>query len=128
MIVLDASVVIALFDRDDAHHDPATAFLRSTVGRRRAISTVTLAEVLVGPTRVGRQDGVRRAVERLRIEEVGFPQDAAARLAGLRVATGLRLPDCCVLLVAQPSGTVASFDERLRVAAARLGLREPLPS
>lgn len=124
MIVLDASVLIALLDRDDAHHDRATALLRGTVGRRKAISTVTLAEVLVGPIRVGRQDAVRRAVDRLRVDEVGFPEDAAARLAGLRVSTGLRLPDCCVLLAAQPHGTVATFDERLRVAADRLGLQD----
>jgi hypothetical protein len=39
------------------------------------------------------------------------------------VETGLKLPDCCVLLLAVVSGSrVASFDTRLNREAARRGV------
>lgn len=123
MIVLDASVVIGLLDGDDVHHERAEEVFRTSAGRDRGISTVTLAEVLVGPVRAGRGDVVRRALERLRVVEVGLPAGAAVRLAELRATTGLRLPDCCVLLAVPPGGSVASFDQRLLAAAERLGVR-----
>jgi predicted nucleic acid-binding protein len=43
------------------------------------------------------------------------------RLAGLRASTGLKLPDCCALLVAEAQGAaLATFDDRLaRVARSR---------
>jgi predicted nucleic acid-binding protein len=52
-----------------------------------------------------------------------FPAEAALRLASLRATVGLRMPDCCVLLVAQESrASVASFDQQLRRAAAALNV------
>jgi predicted nucleic acid-binding protein len=46
------------------------------------------------------------------------------RLALLRAETGLKLPDCCVLLAAEQSGAaVATFDDRLAGAVTRRGLR-----
>jgi rRNA-processing protein FCF1 len=44
-------------------------------------------------------------------------------LARLRVNTGLKLPDCCVLLTAMDRrATLASFDERLLAAAISRGI------
>jgi hypothetical protein len=44
---------------------------------------------------------------------VPFPRDTAVRLAQLRADTGLKMPDCCVLLAARDSGaSIASFDHR----------------
>jgi rRNA-processing protein FCF1 len=41
----------------------------------------------------------------------------------LRAGTGLKLPDCCVLLAAQDhDGIVASFDKDLAQRARELGL------
>ncbi len=54
------------------------------------------------------------------IEELPFPADTAVRLAQLRASTGLRMPDCCVLLAAEDAGaSVASFDDRLAQASER---------
>ena len=45
----------------------------------------------------------------------------AVQLAELRVSTGCKLPDCCVLALAQLLGVgVLTFDERLGRAAAAL--------
>ncbi len=124
MIVLDASVLIAYLDGGDAQHEPAEALLAREIDDEFAVNPLTLAEVLVGPARTGRLDAARSALRDLHVAEHPFPADTAVRLARLRVDTGLRMPDCCVLLTAQETAArVAAFDERLVRAAGRLGLR-----
>lgn len=123
MIVLDASVLIAHLDAADAHHDRAETLLLSTADEALVASPITLAEVLVGPARAGHLDQATAAVARLDVQTVALPDHAPARLAILRAGTGLKLPDCCVLLAAQQSrGAVASFDDRLTATARKLGL------
>jgi predicted nucleic acid-binding protein len=78
----------------------------------------------VAPARTGRLADAQAALQALRVTELTLPgDDAAERLAALRVATELKLPDCCVLLAAEDGpGTVLTFDGRLARAAERLGL------
>ena len=123
MIVLDANVLIAYLDGRDAHHDAAVELLERELDEELSASPLTLAEVLVGPARAGRVDVVLAALRDLEVAEQPFRAGATVRLAELRATTGLRLPDCCVLLAAeQAPGRVASFDTGLTAAAARLGL------
>lgn len=123
MIVLDASVLIAHLDAEDAHHARAGALLTETAGGQRCASPLTLAEVLVGPARARRLDLARAALGQLGIRSVALTDDAPARLAALRAETAMRLPDCCVLLAAeQVGGTVGTFDERLAAAGRLRGL------
>jgi predicted nucleic acid-binding protein len=123
VIVLDASVLIALFDERDAQHARAVDRLVELARVPFRCSPITLAEVFVGPARAGRLDQARRAVETLGVREIALPMDAPVRLATLRVETGLRLPDCCVLLTAQTErASVLSFDDRLAREASRRGL------
>ena len=125
MIVLDASVLIAWFDGGDTFHDRARRELSTAVASPLRASAVTLAEVLVAPTRTGTVTLARRALSGLQVEAVAVGTDAPERLAALRTATGLKLPDCCVLLAAQDAGAqaVLTYDERLRVAAFEAGYR-----
>lgn len=52
-----------------------------------------------------------------------LPQDAPSRLARLRAATTLKMPDCCVLLAAdQLADAIATFDDRLADVARNHGL------
>lgn len=123
MIVLDASPLIAYFDAADALHDRAVARVRTLGGQQLAISPLTLAEVLVGPTRSGSLDLIRTGLKVLRVQEIGLPDDAAVRLASLRAMTRLKLPDCCVVLAAQQrAAAVLTFDDRLAAASERLGV------
>ncbi len=118
MIVMDASVLIAYLDSDDAHHGAAETLLVQVVDDDLGVNPLTLAEVLVVPVRDGRLEQVRVALRDLEVTELPFPPDTAARLAQLRVDSGLRMPDCCVLLAAEEAGaTVGSFDERLAQTA-----------
>jgi predicted nucleic acid-binding protein len=123
VIMLDASVVIAFLDSDDAQHDTAQALLAREVDDEFAINLLTLAEVLVGPAREGRVQAVMDTLRDLEVAQVDFASGSSVQLAQLRADTRLRMPDCCVLLSAvAESARVASFDNRLNQAAANLGL------
>jgi len=123
VIVLDASVLIAYLDAGDAQHHRAESLLAREIDDQFAANPLTLAEVFVGPARSGRLDEARSALRELEVVEQPFPSDTAVRLAHLRADTGLRMPDCCVLLAAQDAaGRVAAFDDRLIRTAEALGL------
>lgn len=118
MIVLDASVLIAFLDGDDQHHAVAEALLEEAADDDLGANPLTLAEVLVVPARDGRLETATSALRDLEVAELPFPPDTAVRLAKLRADSGLKMPDCCVLLSAEDeAATVASFDDRLTRAA-----------
>lgn len=119
MIVVDACVLIAHLDANDAHHERATRLLGGTGDLPLAASTITLAEILVGPIRAGRIRQAREALDRLGVTALELPADAAGALADLRATTGLKMPDCCVLwtvFTRQPAA-LATFDRQLIHAA-----------
>ena len=119
VIILDASVLIAYLDGDDAQHTLAEELLAREIEDEFAANPLTLAEVLVEPARDSRLEQVQAALEDLEIQELPFPADTAVKLALLRAGTGLKMPDCCVLLAAEAAGArVASLDTRLLRAAA----------
>lgn len=123
MIILDASVLIAYLDASDAHHKEAKEILASTGSQALGASVITLAEVLVTPARQGRLEDAQAAIARLEVEEIAPTSGAAQRLASLRAATGLKMPDCCVLDAAgQAKGRVVTFGRPLAKAAEQLGL------
>lgn len=114
-MILDACVVIALLDAHDTHHDAAVDLLTRSEPLR--IHPLNLAEALVAPARTGHLDDVVSALRRMDVAETPFGE--AASLAQLRAETGLRLPDCCVLLAAAVADddTIATFDHRLAAVA-----------
>lgn len=123
MIVIDASVLIAHLDARDAHHEAATSLLSDFAGESLVASSLTIAEVLVGPARAGHLDRAITVLAQLHIRTQHLPEDAPVRLALLRAETNLKLPDCCVLLAAeQTDASVTTFDRRLATAAAERGL------
>ncbi len=125
MIVLDAGVLIAHLDATDGRHDRAGELLLLAADQAQPLgaSPITLAEVLVGPARVGQIDQAAAVLGQLGVCAVDLPHDAAVRLATLCAATTLKLPDCCVLLAAdQVADAVATFDDRLAGAARSHGL------
>jgi predicted nucleic acid-binding protein len=116
MIVVDASVLIAFLDRNDAHHTAAVDWL-ADASPPLVVHPITLAVVLVGPTRDGSADRAWTVLQAIGVELYTQPTDPLT-LARVRVHTGLRLPDCCVVEAARHHGcAVATFDDRLRRAA-----------
>ena len=121
MIALDASVLIAYLNRKDPHHDRAKGIL-STQDRLLA-HTVTIAEVLVGPAAGGRLAQARSRLSNIGLDEADRLEGEPAALAALRADTRLKLPDCCVLLVAESVGArMATCDRRLGDVARSRGL------
>jgi predicted nucleic acid-binding protein len=123
VIVLDASVLIAHFYAKDAHHERADRLLDEVADHELAASPLTLAEVLVGPIKIGRLDQARVALRKLGVRSVALHGDAYLGLAELRAMTNLRLPDCCVLFAAeQEEAELATFDDRLGSVAGSRGV------
>jgi predicted nucleic acid-binding protein len=123
VIVLDASVLIAYLDDDDAHHADAEHLLAQEVDDEFGANSLTLAEVFVAPARDDRLDRARAALRDLEVDELPFRADTAVKLAQLRAQTRLKMPDCCVLLAAEPlRARVGTFDNRLAKAAATRNL------
>lgn len=126
--VLDASALIALLDADDTHHVAALDVLEKLAGEALLMHPLTVAECFVGPVSVGREQQLVEALDRLRIV-VDLGDDASPlRLARVRAETGLRMPDCCPIEVADRRGSVLiTFDARQHECAVRLGVEVAPP-
>jgi predicted nucleic acid-binding protein len=123
VIVLDASVHVAYLDGEDNQHEQAEALLADAIHDDIGVNPLTLAEALVAPVRSGELDTVLSVLDDLEVETVPFPADTAVRLAQLRADTGLKMPECCVLLAAEDvEARVATLDNRLARAAQAHGL------
>jgi predicted nucleic acid-binding protein len=112
LTVVDASVLIGWLDDRDPHHAAAIEVLAAV--DRFMVHPLTLAEVLVHPARHGREGEVVARLEAIGMVVSTLPIDPIA-LARVRAATGLKMPDCVVLVCAMThEAGVATFDERLR--------------
>ncbi|TXK18519.1 PIN domain-containing protein [Homoserinibacter sp. GY 40078] len=122
MIVLDASVMIALLDGADAHAAAAREFFASHASTRLTAHRLTVAETLVQAARADRGQEVATALTSMGVEHLDTLDDPLA-LAEVRAASGLRMPDCCVLLSAvRERASLATFDDRLAEAALAVGV------
>ncbi len=114
VIVLDASVVIALLEAKDPHHEGAKAFLTAAATEPWIINVLTMAEVLVAPARAGFLHEAQAALALLDLRIEDLAADQAEGLALLRAESGLKMPDACVLLTAVNRGaSLATFDTKL---------------
>lgn len=123
MITLDASVLIAHLAGNDRHSGAARSILRQTAGAALLVHPLTLAEVLVGGVNVGREHAMLAELDAMGLTAADGGSDQSLRLARLRVSTGLKLPDCCVLDTALSNRTrLATFDSALAGAARDVGI------
>lgn len=123
MIVLDASVLIALGNDRDVHHLRAREFMLSHLGDDLILHPLTKAEVLVGPMRRGIAGAKEREIDAMGIDEWVPHAGSGLRLAELRVRTGLKMPDCCVLDAALTTDSrLATFDVDLARVAEGYGI------
>lgn len=123
MIVLDANVLIALFDPNDEYHQAAEAMLVSYVDQPLAVSVLTAAEFLVHPTAHGVEPVASQRLGDLGVTIQPLRPSDAAPLAAMRVRSGLKMPDAVVAYLAQTTGgSILTFDQGLARQARRLGL------
>ncbi|OII35196.1 hypothetical protein BIU98_04545 [Curtobacterium sp. MMLR14_010] len=121
MIALDASVLIAWSDAEDASHQRAVDLIDEHEWDEFATNAVALSELLVRPHRRGRTEGVTALLAALGVSVLPITSDDAPGVAALRAELGLRAPDATVLHTAVSSAdALATFDKRLASAAKRL--------
>jgi predicted nucleic acid-binding protein len=122
VLTLDANVIIAITNEDDACHLLAREVVDSYEWEEFVTTTLTLAEVLVRPVRVEQFDERRDVVEDLGVGLVGVDGPAVRPIAELCAAHRLSTPDAAVLAVAMSvSDALVTFDKRLARAARNLG-------
>lgn len=116
MLVVDANALIAAASPGHVHHRAALAALGSDPSL--ATPALTAAEFLVLPAAQGKLVQAQARLDTLGIRTHAFgPQDVSP-LAMLRAATGLRMPDAVVLLLAhQLECPLVTFDQRLAAKA-----------
>ena len=101
LIVLDASVVIALVSAADALHAQAREFLAEHPDDDFRIPASAYAELLVGPARSGRIDEIREGLASAGFSIEPITAEIAERAAALRAHSGrLGLGDAMVLATA----------------------------
>ncbi len=117
-VALDSSVLIALINGNDLHHDAVYSRFESEENVYE-LSAVALAETLVGPF----EESLRRANEVKR--EVGLvidsiepvSEEVAVEAAKIRATSKLRIPDSMISASARLNGaTLWTLDKKLAKA------------
>lgn len=123
MILLDANVLIGFLDQSDDHHERALELLEEHDWDEFATSVLTVAEVLVHPTKAGTQDAAMAALHRIGVQLLPVDPGAALEIARVRSMYRVRMPDAVVLHSAlEARASVATFDKGLAAAARQAGL------
>lgn len=105
LTVLDAGVIIGFLDSNDLHHEAAHSALHEARVRndRLVLPASAFAEVLVGPSRRGREAiaAVRDLVDRVPVAIEPLDIEIALAAAALRARhRSLKLPDALVIATA----------------------------
>ncbi len=116
-LILDASVVIALLDTADGHHERAIDDVERAdrEGRELLIPASAYSETLVDFARAGRVGDAREAIASMGISVAALTGAIAEAAAELRAEhRSLRHPDAIVLATARRLGAgLLSYDRRL---------------
>jgi predicted nucleic acid-binding protein len=126
-LILDASVLIALLDTADAHHQRAVEEVEAADNARMELVAPASAysEALVAFARASRIADGRRAVTAMGITITPLTARIGELAAELRARPErLRLPDAIVLATARAhDGQLLSYDQRLSSYSSREGSR-----
>lgn len=122
-VVLDAGVIIGLYDDKDPHHKWAVDFMFQTTAEKLVMSAVNHAEILVYPIRAGVKDAFLAGIQGLGIKlDVNSLLETQA-LAALRADTGLKMTDVCAIHLALSEDSIlATTDKAVANAALALGI------
>lgn len=116
-IVLDANVVIALFDSKNVHHDEAVNIYLSSTSSSIHLSSLTYAEILTHPAVQNTLDEFVANLSSGGFEVEPISKELAIEIAKIRNQTRLKMPDACVLALAK------SLDAELITADKTLATR-----
>lgn len=114
-ITLDSSVLLAILNSDDAHHEVMAKHLNGRMDRF-SISTITLVETLMYAFQQGPRQGARykAAIDYAVKEILPVDEKVALEASKLRARTGLKTPDAIISATATLSRTeLWTLDQRL---------------
>ena len=118
-IVLDAGVIIGLYDDKDPHHKWAVDFMFQTTADKLVMSAINHAEILVYPTKAGVKDAFQAGIEGLGIKlDVSSLLETEA-LAALRAETGLKMTDVCAIHLATAEDSILATTDKAVAKAAK---------
>ena len=122
-IVLDAGVIIGLYDDNDPHHKWARDFMFQTASDKLIMSAINHAEILVYPIKAGVKDAFLAGIRGLGIKLDASSLLETEVLAKLRADTGLKMTDVCAIhLAASEDSILATTDKAVAKAAKALGI------
>ena len=122
-VVLDAGVIIGLYDDNDPHHKWAVDFMFQTTADKLMMSAINHAEILVYPLKAGVKDAFKMSIEGLGIKLESNSLLQTEDLATLRATTGLKMTDVCAIhLAASEDSILATTDKAVAKAAKSLGI------
>jgi predicted nucleic acid-binding protein len=122
-LVLDASVLIALYNDKDVHHNWAVDLMFQSTAESLHMSSMNLAEVAVQPMRLGIEAKFQEGIRGLNIKVSGLSRETGFELARIRATTNVPMPDCCAIqLVLEKDAALATCDKAQAKAAKSLGI------
>jgi len=123
VIVLDANVLIALLDRRDALHGQAFELVEEHAWDAFCTSSVTFAETLVRPSKLGLASAHEAVLRSIGVRVVPMSRAVARGVADLRAHERVGVPDATAVVTTQHAeGLLATFDRRLGKLARRHGV------
>jgi predicted nucleic acid-binding protein len=123
VIVVDAGILIAVEQPDDAHHAAALRFLQANADERFVAGGVTIAESLVHAVTTGDAEDVLEDYELLGIEPLDVWGSSAGAVARIRAETRLRMPDALVIYACErEQAELVTTDAGLARAATARGI------
>jgi predicted nucleic acid-binding protein len=125
LIVLDASVVIAVLDPADALHNPAVRAVERRAGDDLRLPASAYAEALVAPARKGELDQVKSKVSALMLAIEPISETIAEEAALIRARNpAVRLGDALVIATGEwlQATEVLTGDRRWRRLSGRIRL------
>lgn len=122
-VVLDAGVVIGLYNDKDLHHKWAVDFMFQTTSATLHISALNYAEIAVAPLKNNLVKPFFKGIEGLELEISPIKAQDTWQLTQLRAETGLRMTDVCPILVSKKMGLpLATTDKSVAKAALAMGI------
>lgn len=113
-LVFDANVVIALFDRNNYHHDKALRCYLESSSSDIYLSAITHAEILTHPASSGELKFFVKNIKSAGFNIVDLTDDLSVEVAKVRSSTGLKMPDSCVLALAKSlNADLVTFDQAI---------------
>lgn len=117
-VVLDSSVLIALFDMTDSHHDAVKRQFEDSEDQYE-ISVLTFTEAMTAPMTVNPRSGerIRHAINGAISSVHPVTEAIAVKAARVRVATGLKTVDAIISATAFVEGAdLWTCDQKLAKA------------